>query len=99
MNLGNDEDLRPSERSNTTQSTTSPLRRERYVSVEDTKPEDIRELTIRNLDTGEEFIIGENDPDFEFDTFPLTATLEGLKMLSEPHSIRWSSKEEKKALV
>lgn len=35
------------------------------------RPDDIRELTIRNLDTGEEFIIGENDPDFEFDTFEL----------------------------
>lgn len=33
---------------------------------------DIKELTIKNLDTGEEYIIGENDPDFEFDTFPLT---------------------------
>lgn len=34
-------------------------------------PSDIKELTIRNLDTGEEYIIGENDPDFEFDTFEL----------------------------
>eukprot|EP01039_Chlorochromonas_danica_P008929 gene8929-9851_t len=31
----------------------------------------IRQLTIRNLDTGEEFIIGENDPDFDFDTFEI----------------------------
>lgn len=38
----------------------------------DKKPENIRELTIRNLDTGEEFVIGENDPDFEFDTFEIT---------------------------
>jgi len=37
----------------------------------DTKPSDIRELTIKNLDTGEEFIIGENDPDFDFNTFEL----------------------------
>jgi hypothetical protein len=36
-------------------------------------PADIRQLTIRNLDTGEEFIIGENDPDFDFDTFELCA--------------------------
>ena len=35
-------------------------------------PADIKELTIKNLDTGEEYIIGENDPDFEFDTFELT---------------------------
>ena len=28
-------------------------------------------LTLRNLDTGEEFTIGENDPDFSFDTFEL----------------------------
>lgn len=34
-------------------------------------PTDIKELTIKNLDTGEEFVIGENDPDFEFDTFEL----------------------------
>lgn len=37
----------------------------------ETPPVDIKELTIRNLDTGEEYIIGENDPDFEFDTFEL----------------------------
>lgn len=40
----------------------------------DTVP-DIKELTIRNLDTGEEFIIGENDPDFEFDTFEIRGDL------------------------
>jgi hypothetical protein len=28
-------------------------------------------MVIKNLDTGEEFVIGENDPDFEFDTFEL----------------------------
>lgn len=33
-------------------------------------------LTIKNLDTGEEFVIGENDPDFEFDTFEIGGTLE-----------------------
>jgi len=36
------------------------------------RPDDIRELIIKNLDTGEEFVIGENDPDFEFDTFEIT---------------------------
>jgi hypothetical protein len=40
-------------------------------SREEIKPTDIRQLTIKNLDTGEEFIIGENDPDFEFDTFEI----------------------------
>jgi hypothetical protein len=44
-------------------------------SAVDTKPEDIRYLTIKNLDTGEEFIIGENDPDFDFNTFEIGATL------------------------
>lgn len=39
----------------------------------DTKPEDVRFLTIKNLDTGEEFVIGENDPDFDFDTFEIGA--------------------------
>jgi len=28
-------------------------------------------LVLKNLDTGEQFIIGENDPDFDFDTFEL----------------------------
>jgi hypothetical protein len=37
----------------------------------DLVPTDIKELTIKNLDTGEQFVIGENDPDFEFDTFEL----------------------------
>jgi hypothetical protein len=37
----------------------------------DIVPTDIKELTIKNLDTGEQFVIGENDPDFEFDTFEL----------------------------
>jgi hypothetical protein len=41
-------------------------------NVLDSAPEDKRQLTLKNLDTGEEFIIGENDPDFEFDTFELT---------------------------
>ena len=36
-----------------------------------TPPQDQAELKLKNLDTGEEFIIGENDPDFEFDTFEL----------------------------
>lgn len=42
----------------------------------DTPPSDIRYLTIKNLDTGEEFIIGENDPDFEFNTFEIGRNLE-----------------------
>lgn len=40
--------------------------------VPEKKPENIKELTIKNLDTGEEFVIGENDPDFEFNTFEIT---------------------------
>lgn len=32
---------------------------------------DLKHFKIKNLDTGEEFVIGENDPDFEFDTFEL----------------------------
>lgn len=43
----------------------------RMPSVVDTIPDDIKDLTIRNLDTNEEYVIGENDPDFEFDTFEL----------------------------
>lgn len=30
-----------------------------------------RAMTIKNLDTGDEYVIGENDPDFDFDTFEL----------------------------
>lgn len=40
-------------------------------TTDENKPVDIRQMTIKNLDTGEEFIIGENDPDFEFDTFEI----------------------------
>jgi serine/threonine protein kinase len=39
--------------------------------VENTPPADLRRMTVTNLDTGEEFVIGENDPDFEWDTFEL----------------------------
>ena len=41
------------------------------IDIKDKVPEDIKHLTIKNLDTNEEYIIGENDPDFEFDTFEL----------------------------
>lgn len=43
------------------------------VDVQDpaAPPVSVEELTLKNLDTGEEFIIGENDPDFDFDTFEL----------------------------
>lgn len=44
---------------------------QRVVSIS-AAPSDIRELTIKNLDTGEEFIIGENDPDFEYDTYEIS---------------------------
>jgi len=44
---------------------------ESVVPISRIVPADIRQLTIKNLDTGEEFIIGENDPDFEFDTFEI----------------------------
>ena len=44
----------------------------RNVSVVDTMPA-VEFLTIRNLDTGEAFVIGQNDPDFDFNTFALGA--------------------------
>lgn len=44
-----------------------------FSPISQTQPSNARELVIKNLDTGEEFIIGENDPDFEFDTFELCA--------------------------
>lgn len=40
------------------------------ASAEDVVPA-VEIMTIKNLDTGEEFVIGEKDPDFEFDTFEL----------------------------
>ncbi|KAJ1435240.1 kinase-like domain-containing protein [Ochromonadaceae sp. CCMP2298] len=33
-------------------------------------------LVLKNLDTGESYIIGENDPDFDFDTFELRTGVE-----------------------
>lgn len=44
---------------------------ERMASVVDTKPA-VEFMTMKNLDTGEVYIIGENDPDFDFHTFELT---------------------------
>ena len=44
----------------------------RKDSVVDTVPA-VEFLTIKNLDTGEAFVIGENDPDFVLDTFALNA--------------------------
>lgn len=43
---------------------------DRKVSVVDTLPP-VEFLTIKNLDTGEAFVIGQNDPDFDFHTFAL----------------------------
>lgn len=48
------------------------------------RPSDIRQLTIKNLDTGEEFIIGENDPDFEFDTFEIGGKREDATAQQDP---------------
>ena len=48
---------------------TTPQKNSRFAIDEF---EDVQRRTLRNLDTGEEYIIGENDPDFEFDTFELS---------------------------
>ena len=45
------------------------------VTISQIPPPDKEFLKIKNLDTGEEYIIGENDPDFEFDTFPLSGDI------------------------
>lgn len=50
-------------------------------TVEDEVP-DIEKLTIKNLDTGEQFIIGENDPDFDFDTFELRRGVEATPIVA-----------------
>lgn len=39
-------------------------------------------LTIKNLDTGEQFVIGENDPDFDFDTFELRGGVEATPIIA-----------------
>lgn len=44
---------------------------ENVVPKSQMMPSNVEELKLKNLDTGEEYIIGENDPDFEFDTFEL----------------------------
>jgi hypothetical protein len=46
------------------------------ASVNKLDDEEILKLTIKNLDTGEQYIIGENDPDFDFDTFELRKGVE-----------------------
>jgi len=44
---------------------------------------DRRALTVTDLDTGDEYIIGENDPDFEWDTFEISPTSEKRRSKSE----------------
>ena len=51
------------------------------TSIEDEIP-DIEKLTIKNLDTGEQYIIGENDPDFDFDTFELRKGVEATPIVA-----------------
>lgn len=50
---------------------------ENQVGKKDDIPTDVEQLKLKNLDTGECFIIGENDPDFEFDTFALGTNKNG----------------------
>ena len=42
-----------------------------------------RALTVTDLDTGDEYIIGENDPDFEWDTFEISPTSEKRRSKSD----------------
>ena len=65
-------DNNPNEETKTTE-----IKPSHVPSVSQIIPSNVKELTIRNLDTGEEYIIGENDPDFEFDTFALTGDTGG----------------------
>lgn len=51
------------------------------TGVEDEMP-DVEMLTIKNLDTGEQFVIGENDPDFDFDTFELRRGVEATPIVA-----------------
>ena len=37
------------------------------------EPEDCRQLVIRDLDTGDAYMIGENEPDFDYDTYEIGA--------------------------
>ena len=70
----NESDKQPTSQSATTEGeaqTPTENPQETKVDKREMPPEDIKELTITNLDTGEEFVIGENDPDFEFDTFEI----------------------------
>lgn len=55
--------------------------KEEKIGIEDELP-DIEKLTIKNLDTGEQFIIGENDPDFDFDTFELRRGVEATPIIA-----------------
>lgn len=73
-------------------STTSETTQSTASSPKPTAPvEDPRMLVIKNLDTGEEFVIGENDPDFEFDTFEIG----GVPPSSQPENSTVTSKNER----
>ena len=43
------------------------------VGLDEQLRRDRRAMTITDLDTGDEYVIGENDPDFEWDTFEIRA--------------------------
>jgi len=45
------------------------------LGLEDQLRRDRRAMTITDLDTGDEYVIGENDPDFEWDTFEIRVTV------------------------
>jgi hypothetical protein len=51
------------------------------TNIEEEVP-DVEMLTIKNLDTGEHYIIGENDPDFDFDTFELRKGVEATPIVA-----------------
>jgi hypothetical protein len=65
-------------------------------NIPESPPVSIRQLTIKNLDTGEEFIIGENDPDFDFDTFEIGGKKEEEKSAEEqtPEQTEQDAKDE-----
>lgn len=67
------EDTSEIEKKNTSTTTDQLQNQNENLTVSRIVPTDIKQITLKNLDTGEEFIIGENDPDFDFDTFELCA--------------------------
>lgn len=67
----NTADLNAADMPTSTSPTATEDRAPRTSSIVDMKPP-VEFLTMRNLDTGETYIVGETEPEYDLDTFELT---------------------------